>query len=221
MQYKTADDYYSSVQQQYAPTPPEPQDDDTELSDLKQNQTILDIQRLYPDAVGWIVIEGTHIDYPFVQGKDNDEYLRRTMDKDYLVSGTLFLDYRNQKDFSDFTTILYGHHMKNGAMFGDLKKFRNIDFWGSNSQGHIYLANATYRLEYMAAIVVKSTDSEIYRFDMKTADEKQQFLDYVRENAEQYADSDWSAEDHYIILSSCIYDFENARIVVVARLAEE
>ena len=76
-----------------------------------------------PDTVAWITMDGTHIDHPVVQGKDNFEYLDKAFDGTFYAGGTLFLDYKNKKDFSDKYSIIHGHHMVGGAMFGDLDKF--------------------------------------------------------------------------------------------------
>ena len=76
------------------------------------------------DVVGWIYIEALDgISYPIVQGKDNETYLHQTYEKNYNFAGTIFVDYENSPDFSDCNTLVYGHNMKNGSMFGHLKKF--------------------------------------------------------------------------------------------------
>ena len=76
------------------------------------------------DVVGWIYVEALDgISYPIVQGKDNETYLHQTYEKNYNFAGTIFVDYENSPDFSDCNTLVYGHNMKNGSMFGHLKKF--------------------------------------------------------------------------------------------------
>ena len=75
----------------------------------------LDFQN--PDVVAWIQIPGTQINYPVVQGKDNDYYLHRDLNGQKSTAGTIFLDYADQADFSSLHNVLYGHHMKNGSMF--------------------------------------------------------------------------------------------------------
>ncbi len=74
--------------------------------------------------MGWIYVEAVpDINYPIVHGKDNETYLHRTYEKNYNFAGTIFVDYENKGDFSDCNTIVYGHNMKNGSMFAQLKKF--------------------------------------------------------------------------------------------------
>ena len=80
------------------------------------------------DVVGWIYVDALpDISYPIVKGKDNQTYLHQTYEKNYNFAGTIFVDYENSGDFSDCNTLVYGHNMKNGSMFGHLKKFREND----------------------------------------------------------------------------------------------
>jgi len=78
------------------------------------------LRAINSNVVGWIVVPGTDISYPIVQGTDNDHYLRRTFAGEQNSSGTIFMDYRNSADFSDRQTILYGHNMRDGSMFAPL-----------------------------------------------------------------------------------------------------
>ena len=84
---------------------------------------VLDSQN--PDVVAWIQIPGTQINYPVVQGKDNDYYLHRDLNGQKSTAGTIFLDYADRADFSSLHNVLYGHHMKNGSMFKDISRYRN------------------------------------------------------------------------------------------------
>lgn len=71
-----------------------------------------------PDVRGWLTIDGTHVDYPIVQGEDDMEYVNKGVYGEFSLSGTIFLDSENTSDFSDCYNLLFGHHMANGAMFG-------------------------------------------------------------------------------------------------------
>ena len=175
------------------------------------NQSVIDLQAEYPDVVGWLTVPGTRIDYPFVQAADNDYYLRRDLNGDYALAGTLFMDCRCGKDFSASNTIIYGHHMKNGSMFGTLKAFSDKEFFDANKNGAIYLPRATLTLDFFAYLVVKSTDKEIYSTELN--------LDYVKQNARQYREIGLTGEDKFVILSTCSYEFDNARMVLIARIA--
>lgn len=89
------------------------------------------------DIKGWIYIEGTDISYPVLQGPTNQYYLFKDYKKDYLVAGSIFLDSKNSGDFSDDHTIIYGHNMHNGSMFGPLDKFFKQEYMEEHQ--HIYL----------------------------------------------------------------------------------
>jgi sortase B len=178
------------------------------------NQSVIDLQAEYPDAVGWLTVPGTKIDYPFVQSKDNDYYLRRDLDGNHAMAGTLFMDYRCEKDFTSRNTIIYGHHMKNGSMFGTLKYFAGKEFFDANRHGAIYLPNETLALEFFAYMVVKSTDTKIYSIEPG-----KNYLDYVRQNARQVRDIGLADGDKIVSLSTCSYEFDNARMVLLARIA--
>jgi len=158
------------------------------------NQSVIDLQAKYPDVVGWLTVPGTKIDYPFVQYDDNDFYLRRDLNGNHATAGTLFMDFRNALDFSSGNTIIYGHHMKNGSMFGTLKSFADSDFFEANRHGTIFLPHETLTLEFFDYRVVESTDPEIYSV------ERDEF------------------DGRIVTLSTCAYDFDGARIVLLAKI---
>jgi len=186
---------------------PEPTPDDV-------NQGVIDLQAEHPDVVGWVTIPNTGIDYPFVRSKDNDYYLRRDLNGDYALAGTVFMDYRCQKDFTSQNTILYGHHMKNGSMFGTLKSFGGKDFFDNNEYGSIYLPRKSLTLAFFAYIVVNSsTEKEIYNAELSD-----EYFDYVKKNARHYRDIGLTDSDRIVTLSSCAYEFDNARMVLLGKV---
>jgi len=99
------------------------------------------LREVNADVVGWILIPGTRISYPIVQGADNDYYLNHTWDGQQNAAGAVFLEASHAADFSDFSTILYGHNLRSGAMFTDLHRYKAQDFW----QDHpfVYIATDT------------------------------------------------------------------------------
>jgi len=175
------------------------------------NQGVIDLQAKYPDVIGWLTVPGTKIDYPFVWAEDNDSYLRRDLDGKYALAGTLFMDCRCGKDFTSRNTIIYGHHMKNGSMFGTLKSFADKAFFEANTQGEIFLPRETLTLEFFAYLVVKSTDELIYGIEPGDG-----YLNYVRKNARQYREISLTDDDRLVTLSTCAYEFDGARMVLLA-----
>ena len=94
-----------------------------------------ELQQLNPDVCAWLEVYGTEIDYPVVQGKDNSEYLNKTVLGTFSTAGSIFLDNRNTRDFSDAKNILYGHYMAERKMFGDLELFQDEKFFQTHKYG--------------------------------------------------------------------------------------
>lgn len=96
----------------------------------------VDFERLQEenkDIIAWLYCPDTEINYPVVQSKDNEYYLRRLLDGTWNIAGTLFMDYRNAADCSDLHTIIYGHNMKNNTMFGSLPKYSKQEYYEEHS----------------------------------------------------------------------------------------
>ncbi|MDU1217222.1 MAG: class B sortase, partial [Streptococcus sp.] len=96
------------------------------------------LQQVNPEVLGWINVYGTNIDYPLVQAKDNEKYLNKDSKGEFAATGAIFLEARNESKFEDFNTIIYGHHVENGVMFGDVAKFSDKEFFDQHRYGSIY-----------------------------------------------------------------------------------
>ena len=116
-------------------------------------------------AIGWLKIDDTNINYPVVQGKNNTWFLNRGYTGEFATAGSLFLDYRNKKDFSDSFSIIYGHRMGNGEMFSDVQKFKNEYFFNMHRRGVLKLERVNYDLEIVAYAEVDANDWNIYNVD--------------------------------------------------------
>lgn len=92
---------------------------------------------LLESNIAWLTVEGTGIDYPVMQGTDNDEFLNKDPYGNYSLSGSIFLDYRNSPDFSDGYSLIYGHHMAGGVMFGALDRYLKPGYLESHSKASI------------------------------------------------------------------------------------
>jgi len=178
------------------------------------NQSIIDLQGKYPDAIGWLTVPNTKIDYPFVQFTDNDYYLRRDKGGGYALAGTVFMDYRCNKDFTSPNTIIYGHHMKNESMFGTLKSFNGKAFFDENKYGFVFLPYETLTLEFFTYMVVNPTrEKEIYAVELDDT-----YFDHIKQNARYYRDVGLTADDRIVTLSSCNYEFQDAKMVLLAKV---
>ena len=172
------------------------------------------------DTVGWIRISDTGIDYPVVQAPDNDYYLTRTFEKDKNKAGAIFMDFRNSIESLDQNTIIYGHHMKDGSMFTKLKEFRNEDFASENS---IIVFDTLYeelRWEVFA-VYVTDTNFNYIQPNFSTESEFEDFIETVKSKSVIPVENEITQDDHILTLSTCGYDFDDARIVVQAKLLDD
>ena len=178
------------------------------------NQGVIDLREKYPDVAGWLSIANTNIDYPFVWYADNEYYLHKNLDGKYAAAGTVFMDYRCNKDFTSQNTIIYGHHMKNKSMFGTLQSFNIKTFFEENQTGTIYLPHDTLTLEFFAYMVLNpAAENEIYSPTLS----ENYFAD-VKANARHYREIGVGEDDRIATLSTCAYEFNNARMVLLARI---
>ncbi len=128
--------------------------------DLSNPEVLRDISE---DAIAWITVDDTRIDYPVMQGSDNNEYLNKDPFGKYSLSGSIFLDSRNKDDFSDDYSLLYGHHMEYGAMFGALDQFKNKDYFDSHRTGRlIAVGGKKYDIRFFASVMVQATDPLVF-----------------------------------------------------------
>ena len=185
--------------------------------DPDSNPTLAELQAINPDVLGWLTIDDTHIDYPVVIGETDMEYVNKDVYGDFALSGSIFLDSDNARDLSDAYTLVYGHHMDNGAMFGDVVEFVNTDYFESHQTGTLYLPDATYSIEIFACVQVDAFDSMIYDPLAQNGDVSE-LLHYVDEIAVQSRYIGVQPTDKVIGLSTCAEAETNGRVVIFGRL---
>ena len=171
----------------------------------------------YEDYRGWIKIDNTNINYPIVQGKDNSFYLDKDINKNYLSSGSIFMNYLNH-GFNDENTVLFGHHMRNKTMFAQLKKYKEKEFFYGDNDIVIEVENdKVLKYKVFSAYVTDSKDNYIKtNFDDK--DQYKEFLEDIKNKSQYKSDIDVNENDKIITLSTCSYEFNDARIVVHGKL---
>ena len=171
------------------------------------------LQKRNPDTVGWIFCTGTAIDYPIVQGPDNEYYLARLFTGTSNTAGSIFLDYRNSPDFTDRHSILYGHNMKNGSMFASLTSYRDPEYFREHPQFLLCTPEKTYSVKIFSGYSA-GVEDEAWRISF---DSEEEFADWAAQEKEKScfeSDITPSGTDHIITLSTCSYEFEEARFVV-------
>ena len=157
------------------------------------------LRELSEDAVAWLTVDGTNIDYPVMQGKNNSEYINKDPYGDYSLSGSIFLDSRCDGEFKDAYSLLYGHHMDYGSMFGALDEFIKPDYFSAHKTGKlITVGGEEYKINFFAAAKA-SADEDIIFNPTKTDNEK--LFDYLKKNAAIYEEP--QDRTHIIALSTC------------------
>ena len=192
--------------------------------DPKQFTGVVDwkaLKKVNPDVQGWLYQKGTVINYPVVQGTDNDTYLHTRFDKQWSGGGTLFVDCRMEKDFKGFNSIIYGHHMKDGSMFRSIRGYTKEDgYYDKHKTLELATPHGNYHLVVFSAFITKATDENTYKMTYDEA-EKQAYIDRAWERSELpiTRDSvDVTKNDRLVTLSTCAYDYEEARYIVMCKM---
>lgn len=203
-----------------------PQQTDEETSDgantepsIKVHSSLkVDFEKLAqtnPDIVAWIQFdEPERISYPVVQGQDNDKYLKTTFEGKANAAGTIFMDVGNQKDFSDRNTFIYGHNMKNGSMFGQLRKYKTRDYYEQNPYFYIYTPDGKeVKYQIFAVCIVEDTSRSYTRY-FENDEQYVDYLNYIRSVARYETGVEPAADSKIISLSTCTNVSDTQRLVV-------
>ena len=191
--------------------------DDKNKEENKDPERIqVDFDKLHEqneDIVAWLYCANTKLNYPVVQAADNDYYLYRLLDGSYNRNGTIFMDYRNHADMSDDNTLIHGHHMRSGAMFGALVEYKKQAFYDEHPYIYLMTPEKNYRLNLLAGCVVEH-DSDIYTTEI--SDDQ---LSYYMSHS-MFATKEEYQGGRIVTLSTCSYEYEDARFVVLGELIE-
>lgn len=172
-----------------------------------------------PDTIGWLYAVDGSVNLPVVQGTDNQYYLTHLPNGKYSSGGSLFLDYLNEADFSDETSFIYGHNMKNGTMLQPVLEYQKQAYYDANPVMYLLTPEQNYKLELFAGVLT-DIESDVYTFSFESPESKQAFIDDLVTRSTFVPVSVPTAEDRLVCLSTCAYDFEDARYVVFAKLTE-
>jgi sortase B len=207
-------DAVSDEQRQIKPSTP------VNLMDSSHAQLLAafaELKAINPDVVAWLSIDELGIDYPIVKGTDNSYYLTHTAEKKVNRNGALFMEYKNNGDFSDFYTTIYGHNMRSGRMFGQLTTMKRKSVFDSVKTGYLATESGVYKLEIFAVCVTKAT-GKLFGYVFADESAKLAQLDLIKTTAVQYRDIGVTTDSRLLSLSTCSWEFNNARTLVVARL---
>ena len=177
-----------------------------------------DLERINSDYQLWLYAPATPIDYPVAQCRDNSYYLDHLLNRKSNRAGTLFIDYRNLADLKDPNTLIYGHHMRDSSMFHSLTDFETPGFFHAHPFMVAVLPREIYVIELFSGYV---TDSSDHCYDLAISDEKDMraFVERAERKSNFDAHGDVNCrKDRLVTLSTCAYNFENARYVAIGRL---
>ncbi len=172
------------------------------------------------DVCAWLTLDNTEIDYPVLQGSTNLTYINKDVYGNFALAGSIFLDTRNNRDFSDTYSLLYGHHMENSRMFGDLDLYKDQTFFDENTTGTLILPDRAYNLEIFACMLVDAGDDYIFNVDQWQTD-IDGLLSYVRSNSLHLHEETISKlkqmnEPKVLACSTCSTEFTDARTIILA-----
>lgn len=157
----------------------DPKEDEAKRKNREAIEKIGELKKEYPSIVAWIKVGGTEIDYPLVKGSDNDYYLNHNYKDEYNVFGAIFMDYRNQENFSDQNTIIYGHNNQRAGNFKDLHKYEEEGFFNEERFIEIYSLEGYKKYKVFAAYNAGPYDN--FRNTSYLDEEGEKLLEYVKE----------------------------------------
>lgn len=218
-EYWVGEQTYDDLEQYVSvtsPTPPvDEEEEPTPVDDTVWPSVDFEaLKAINPDIVGWIYLEGTEINYPVVRGSDNDYYLNKLYDGTPNGSGSIFMDYRNEPNFVDKNNILYGHSMKNGTMFTAIKRFKNQEYYDEHPIALLMTPDKNYKVEFFTGYIA-NVEQDAWNYYFDTEEAFQHWLDSSKSKSTFTSEVVPTVDDEVLTLSTCTYEFDNARYVLV------
>ncbi len=199
------------------------------LNEEEKTVTFASLKESNKDFKGWLVVPGADISLPVVQTTNNSKYLNTGFNGKWLSGGTAFIDSLNKSAFSDMNTVIYGHNMRDGSMFGSIKNYKSIDTFKKNPLVYVYTENENYVYKIYSVFLssaVKSDDNGyVFAYNFINLSSDENFVSFMEElKLRSYYDTgvDYQPGDKLITLSTCDRTvMKNGRLVIVARLVRE
>ena len=177
-----------------------------------------ELKKKNENIIAWLYAQNTEINYPIVQGKDNEEYLHKLINGKNNKAGTLFIDYRNSKDLPDENTIIYGHNMKNGTMFGCLDEYKKQSYYEEHKMMYLLTEEKNYKIELFAGYTLPA-NSKIYNVSA-VSNSKEEMITSAKQKSTFQSDTEINENERIVTLSTCSYEYDEARYVVMGVLRE-
>ena len=191
-------------------------DSDSKIDEMRAKLTSL--AESFPDLYGWISIGGTAINYPLVQGEDNDYYLNASPYKKPLVNGSIFVDCRNNTEIiRNFNTVIYGHNLTGGGMFHDVQTMYENEELFKNALIYVYTMDGAYVYEPFAVYEAQAT-YQYFRTEFMSTDEFVEFANEMKGNTRYDKEVEFVPTDRILTLSTCTNRSVDGRYALQARL---
>ena len=184
---------------------------------VEDTDSFEELQAINSEVIAWLTVFGTNIDYPVAQAEDNSKYVNTDIKEKYALSGALFLDYSNAPDFTDFNSIIYGHHMDKEVMFGGIEFFGSKEYFDARRYGSLFHHGREYGLEFFAFMEVDAYDFTIYS-PAVPMDSRQSYIDNLINKAKNIRDVGVTINDNIVLLSTCTSNSTNGRHILAARI---
>ena len=177
-----------------------------------------ELKEINPDVIGWLTIEDTDIDYPLLQAGDNDKYINTDVMGEFSLTGSIFLDYRCQPDFSDTVSIIYGHDMEADKMFGGFYQYKEADYFQKHLRGTIYHDGEYERLDIFAFLETSGYNGTVYDLSVGP-DRLTAWLEGLRPLFLRSTGS-LPTSGRVVLMSSCEAGVTDGRLVLAAQISK-
>lgn len=189
-------------------------------ADADNEASFEELLAINPDVRGWLTLDGTAIDYPVLQGESNFSYINTDVYGEFALAGSIFLDADCDGGFRDDYSLLYGHHMDNSKMFGDLDLYKDAAFFAKNTTGTLVLPDRTYHLELLACLLVPASEDAIFE-TQRWSGQLGGLLDFAQANALHLHEDTLSrfrdeGGRQILAMSTCSAEFTDARTILLA-----
>lgn len=225
--YRQAEKTYTAMSNQFAtvvsaPTPVPEQEKKAPDIDPEVSPLSIDFEGLRnqsTDYVAWIYSPDTPINYPIAYTDNNFYYLDHIPGEQYNANGTLFIDCKNASDFSDQNTCIYGHNMNDGSMFASLRNYRDAAYYPEHPVIYLSTPDFNYRLDLIGGFVTEPT-SFAYALNFDAPEQFMAYIETIRSLSTFDSDVEVTETDRVVTLSTCTYEIDDGRYVVVGKLTQ-
>lgn len=177
------------------------------------------LQKINPEVVGWLYCEGTNLNYPVMHGSDNLYYLSHSYDRQEIRSGAVFLDAQSAEIFRDSNTVIYGHSMSDGSMFSKLEDWKDQAYFEKHPVMWLLTPSEDYRVTLFSGYTT-SAYSDTYTIFQNPCRQLEDYLSKVKAQSDFTAQVSLGKDEHYVVLSTCAYEFDDARYVLHGKLSK-